>query len=193
MPSVKLINNPNRSMNPFKGQFLLAMRVASRKDLTKGKVEGAGNYLFNHYMELIELEDYLIEYLNKKIANRGVDRTVTKWPIDEDLAKAYLYYKDFFQEREHDLELTEIWTDLRMQINKVDDFIEEELKKIWEATSAITPEIYEKVAHSEVYYYKGDKNNLVCTYPYIDPDNKPRLLFFHISKNEVVRVAFDER
>ena len=132
MPSVKLINNPNRSMNPFKGQFLLAMRVASRKDLTKGKVEGAGNYLFNHYMELIELEDYLIEYLNKKIANRGVDRTVTKWPIDEDLAKAYLYYKDFFQEREHDLELTEIWTDLRMQINKVDDFIEEELKKIWE-------------------------------------------------------------
>jgi len=132
MPSVKLINNPNRSMNPFKGQFLLAMRVASRKDLTKGKVEGAGNYLFNHYMELIELEDYLIEYLNKKIANRGVDRTVTKWPIDEDLAKAYLYYKDFFQEREHDLELTEIWTDLRMQINKVDDFIEEELKNIWE-------------------------------------------------------------
>jgi hypothetical protein len=149
---VKLINNPNRSMNPFKGQFLLAMRTAGRNDRTKGKVAGAGNYLFNHYMELIELEDYLIEYLNQKVASINIDRTPTKWPIDEDLAKAYLYYKDFFLEREHDLELTEIWTDLRVQVNKVDDFIEAELKEMWERILPSLPSMEDSSMHSSKAY-----------------------------------------
>jgi hypothetical protein len=131
MPVVKLISNPNRSRNPFKGQFLWYVKNPSRNDQTKGKVQGAGAYLFNHYVELIELEEYLIDELTEKVASKKIDTSFSKYPLDENLAKAYLWYKTFFINREDDDVLTDIWTDLRIQVNKVDAFIEEELKKIW--------------------------------------------------------------
>lgn len=134
MPVVKLLNNPNRSANPFKGSFLLAFKVSNlnSNDKTKGKIEGNGNYVFNHYQQLIEFEDYLIDYLNDRVSQVAKDKSLVKWSLDEDMDKAYLYYLSFFKERELDLELREIWMDLKVSIEKVDTFIETNLQKIWE-------------------------------------------------------------
>lgn len=131
MASVKLVNNPNRSMNPFKGQFLLNFKVKLRNDNTKGKVVSEGNYVFKHYQELIELEDYLIEYLNERVDQKSTDKSILKWPLDAELQKAFLYYKSFFLKKEDDDKLEDLWLDLKVAINKVDDFIEKETNEIW--------------------------------------------------------------
>ena len=134
MPVVKLINNPNRSANPFKSNFLLAFKVPqlTSRDTTRGKIEGNGNYVFNHYQQLVEFEDYLIDYINDRVSQVAKDKSLVKWSLDEDMEKAYLYYLGFFREKEQDEELKNLWIDLKVNIQKVDAFIETNLQKVWE-------------------------------------------------------------
>ncbi len=132
MPVVKLINNENRSLNPFKGHFLLNFKIKTRNDTTKGKIEGKGNYLFNQYQTLIDLDDYLRDSLKEKVEKRHLDTIKQlKWGLDEELSQAYLYYKTFFLLPEHDAKLEEIWVDLKINAKKVDSFIETELNQVW--------------------------------------------------------------
>jgi len=132
MALVKLVTNENRSLNPFKGTFLLNFKIKGRNDTTAGKIDGKGNYLFNQYQTMIALDEYLSEFLEDKASKKHLELGGNlKWSLDEDLDHAFLYYKTFFKTLEDDAKLTDLWTDLKISVKKMDDFIESELNTTW--------------------------------------------------------------
>lgn len=132
MALVKLVTNENRSLNPFKGHFLLNFKIKGRNDTTAGKIDGKGNYLFNQYQTMIALDEYLSDYLEEKASKKHLELGGDlKWSLDEDLDQAFLYYKTFFKNPEDDAKLTDLWMDLKISVKKMDDFIESELNTTW--------------------------------------------------------------
>jgi hypothetical protein len=129
MPVVKLISNPNRTMNPFKGQFLNQI-YNHDSEILKGRLAKEGKFIFTYYQQLIDLDDYIVEYFKNRIESKK--ETKIKWDFYEDLRTCFVYYK---LKLKNDSELESIWDELNLLAKKTDLYVEEKMVESHEQAS----------------------------------------------------------
>jgi len=121
MPVVKLISNPNRSTNPYKGQFLNQI-FNHDSEILKGRLAKEGKFIFTYYQQLIDLDDYLVEYFQKRVESKKESKI--EWNFYEDLKSCFVYYK---MKLDNDTELEAIWDELNILAKKIDQYVEEKM------------------------------------------------------------------
>lgn len=136
--AVQLVNNSNRTYNPFKGRFLQTLITKMGVVKTKGESETSPNprldkkaqWVFKNYEDLISLEDHLLDYVNDVVANYKTDRVANlKWDFVEELTEAFKHFNSVLKTDAQKEVLRAIWQKLQLVANKLDVAIEKALNE----------------------------------------------------------------